>query len=143
MPQLIVPDNPRATIADPDRYEPRAGDTMLDFARHYGTSFLPARVYRPLDKTKGGSCGPSRRARFMLTAAPFHVARSVDEFAYVMYDYDEGQRMAGWLELFVHSRAGAATVDRRFSDGTSGLGLDAGDAGGAAAVLCADQSIFR
>lgn len=52
-------------IADPDRYEPRAGDTMLDFARHYGTSFLPARVYRPLDKTKGGSCGPSRRARFM------------------------------------------------------------------------------
>lgn len=51
--------------------------------------------------------------------------------------------MAGWLELFVHSRAGAATVDRRFSDGTSGLGLDAVDAGGAAAVLCADQSIFR
>lgn len=90
MPQLIVPDNPRATIADPDRYEPRAGDTMLDFARHYGTSFLPARVYRPLDKTKGGSCGPSRRARFMLTAAPFHVARSVDEFAYAMHDYDEG-----------------------------------------------------
>lgn len=71
MPQLIVPDNPRATIADPDRYEPRAGDTMLDFARHYGTSSLLARVYRPLDKTKGGSCGPSRRARFMLTAAHF------------------------------------------------------------------------
>jgi hypothetical protein len=37
-------------IADPDRYEPRAGDTVLDFARHYGTSFLPARVYRPQDK---------------------------------------------------------------------------------------------
>jgi hypothetical protein len=28
-----VPDNPRAMIADPDRYEPRAGDTVLDFAR--------------------------------------------------------------------------------------------------------------
>ncbi|AOJ17108.1 IS21 family transposase [Burkholderia vietnamiensis] len=52
VPQLIVPDNPRAMIADPDRYEPRAGDTVLDFARHYGTSFLPARVYRPLDKPK-------------------------------------------------------------------------------------------
>ncbi len=50
VPQLIVPDNPRAMIADPDRYEPRAGDTVLDFARHYGTSFLPARVYRPQDK---------------------------------------------------------------------------------------------
>lgn len=52
VPQLIVPDNPRAMIADPDRYEPRAGDTVLDFARHYGTSFLPARVYRPPDKPK-------------------------------------------------------------------------------------------
>ncbi|WP_408582383.1 IS21 family transposase, partial [Paraburkholderia atlantica] len=52
VPQLIVPDNPRAMIADPDRYEPRAGDTVLDFARHYGTSFLPARVYRPRDKPK-------------------------------------------------------------------------------------------
>jgi transposase len=52
VPQLIVPHNPRAMIADPDRYEPRAGDTVLDFARHYGTSFLPARVYRPHDKPK-------------------------------------------------------------------------------------------
>jgi hypothetical protein len=49
---LIVPDNPRAMIADPDHYEPRAGDTVLDFARHYGTSFPPARVYRPQDKPK-------------------------------------------------------------------------------------------
>jgi hypothetical protein len=28
VPQLIVPDNPRAMIADPDRYEPRAGVTV-------------------------------------------------------------------------------------------------------------------
>jgi len=52
VPQLIVPDNPRAMIADPDRDEPRAGDTVLDFARHYGTSFLPVRVNRPRDKPK-------------------------------------------------------------------------------------------
>src|SRR6266702_4415346 len=56
VPQLIVPDNPRAMIADPDRYEPRAGDTVLDFARHYGTSFLPARVYRPQDKAYASYC---------------------------------------------------------------------------------------
>lgn len=48
--QLIVPDNPRAVIADPDRYEPRAGQTVLDFARHYGTSILPARPRMPQDK---------------------------------------------------------------------------------------------
>ena len=41
--QLIVPDNPKAMIADANRYEPRSNDTVLDFARHYGTSILPAR----------------------------------------------------------------------------------------------------
>jgi transposase len=50
--QLIVPDNPRALIADPDRYEPRSNATVRDFARHYGTSVLPARPYSPQDKSK-------------------------------------------------------------------------------------------
>lgn len=49
-PQLIVPDNPRALIANPNRYEPRANETVEDFARHYGTSVLPARPYHPQDK---------------------------------------------------------------------------------------------
>lgn len=55
VPQLIVPDNPRAMIANPDRYEPRANDTVLDFARHYGTSVLPARPWHPQDKAKAES----------------------------------------------------------------------------------------
>ncbi|MFK4446048.1 transposase [Caballeronia udeis] len=50
--QLIVPDNPGALISDANRYEPRSNDTVLDFARHYGTSILPARPYHPQDKPK-------------------------------------------------------------------------------------------
>ena len=53
--ELIVPDNPKAMIADADRYEPRANDTVLEFARHYGTSVLPARPRRPQDKAKAES----------------------------------------------------------------------------------------
>ena len=53
--ELIVPDNPKAVIANPDRYEPRANDTVLDFARHYGTSVLPARPRHPQDKAKAES----------------------------------------------------------------------------------------
>jgi transposase len=52
VPALIVPDNARALIADPDRYEPRASATIQDLARHYGTAVLPARPYRPQDKAK-------------------------------------------------------------------------------------------
>jgi transposase len=56
VPALIVPDNPRALIAEANRYEPRANDTVLDFARHYGTSFLPARPYHPQDKAYASYC---------------------------------------------------------------------------------------
>ena len=55
VPQLIVPDNPRALIADPNRYEPRANVTVEDFARHYATSVLPARPRSPQDKAKAES----------------------------------------------------------------------------------------
>lgn len=52
VPQLIVPDNPRALVTVADRYEPRVTDTVQDFARHYGCSVLPARAYHPQDKPK-------------------------------------------------------------------------------------------
>ena len=53
--QLVIPDNPRALIFDANRYEPRCNDTVLDFARHYCTSILPARPYSPQDKAKAES----------------------------------------------------------------------------------------
>ena len=55
VPQLIVPDNARGVIASPDRYEPRANETVQDLARHYGTSVLPARPRTPRDKATAES----------------------------------------------------------------------------------------
>ena len=52
VPQMIVPDNARALIADPNRYEPRVNETVLDFARHHDVTILPARPYAPQDKAK-------------------------------------------------------------------------------------------
>ncbi len=52
VPQLIVPDNPRALVTVADRYEPALTQTVQDFARHYGCSVLPARAYHPQDKPK-------------------------------------------------------------------------------------------
>ncbi len=57
--ELIVPDNPKALIVNADRYEPRANEAVLEFARHYGTSVLPARPRRPQDKAKAESAVPS------------------------------------------------------------------------------------
>ena len=52
VPELIVPDNPRALIADANRYEPEPTRATAEFASHYGTVILPARPRRPQDKAK-------------------------------------------------------------------------------------------
>lgn len=76
--ELIVPDNPKAVIANPDRYEPRANDTVLDFARHYGTSVLPARPRHPQDKAKAESAVQVVE-RWILMRLRHHKFDAVDE----------------------------------------------------------------
>jgi transposase len=56
----VTPDNAKAMISQANRYEPRSNDTVLDFARHYGTSILLARPYHPRDKAKAESAVVSR-----------------------------------------------------------------------------------
>jgi transposase len=51
-PRLIVPDQPRALIAQPDRYEPGVGRLVEEFCDHYGVAVLPARPAHPRDKPK-------------------------------------------------------------------------------------------
>jgi len=76
--ELIVPDNPKALIANPDRYEPRANDTVLQFARHYNTSVLPARPRRPQDKAKAESAVQVVE-RWILMRLRHHRFETVDE----------------------------------------------------------------
>lgn len=50
VPQVIVPDNLKSAVKKPTRYEPEINETFQDFALHYQTSVLPARVRKPQDK---------------------------------------------------------------------------------------------
>ncbi len=110
VPHLIVPDNPRALIAEPDRYEPQANATVLDFARHYGTSVLPARPYHPQDKAAVESAVQvvgrwilaSLRHRVFDTVAEADAARLVE----VLH---RGQRVASHARS--DRRGGYTTVD--------------------------------
>ena len=52
MPRLIVPDQPRALIARPDRYEPAVNRLVEEFCDHYDVAVLPARPAHPRDKPK-------------------------------------------------------------------------------------------
>jgi transposase len=52
VPVLLVPDQPRALIANPSRYDPQSNRTVEEFAAHYGLTVLPARPGHPRDKPK-------------------------------------------------------------------------------------------
>ncbi len=50
VPKALVPDNLKAAVIKPDLYEPRINQALEDFANHYNTTVVPARVRRPQDK---------------------------------------------------------------------------------------------
>ncbi|MBA3665821.1 MAG: IS21 family transposase [Bacteroidetes bacterium] len=50
VPAAIVPDNLRSAVTKSHKYEPTINETFADFAEHYNTTILPARVYKPKDK---------------------------------------------------------------------------------------------
>ena len=52
VPRLLVPDQPRALIARPDRYEPTSHRLLEELSQHYSLAVLPARPAKPRDKPK-------------------------------------------------------------------------------------------
>ena len=50
--EILVPDNLKAGVTNPCRYEPDINPTYQDLAEHYGTTVIPARSRRPKDKAK-------------------------------------------------------------------------------------------
>ena len=49
---LLVPDNLKSAINKPCRYEPDVNPTYAELVSHYNTAVLPARPYKPKDKSK-------------------------------------------------------------------------------------------
>ena len=52
VPLALVPDNLKAGITKPSRYEPGINRTYQDLADHYGCVVLPTRIIKPRDKAK-------------------------------------------------------------------------------------------
>jgi transposase len=50
--EIWVPDNLKAAVTKPDRYEPELNPTYRDLAEHFEVAIIPARVRKPKDKAK-------------------------------------------------------------------------------------------
>ena len=51
VPEAIVPDNLRSAVTRGSRYEAVLNDEFAAFAEHYATTVIPARAYKPRDKS--------------------------------------------------------------------------------------------
>ncbi len=51
VPLVIVPDNLKSAVTKGSKYEALLNETFASFAEHYGATVLPARVYKPRDKS--------------------------------------------------------------------------------------------
>lgn len=51
VPELLVPDNLKSAVTRADRYEPDLNPDYEKLAEHYGTAIMPARGYKPKDKS--------------------------------------------------------------------------------------------
>jgi transposase len=52
VPEIVVPDNLKAGVKHPCRYEPDLNPTYQDLAEHYGVAVIPTRIGKPKDKAK-------------------------------------------------------------------------------------------
>ena len=52
VPHILVPDNLKAGVSKPCRYEPDINPTYQELAEHYGATVIPARSGKPRDKAK-------------------------------------------------------------------------------------------
>jgi len=80
VPKAIVPDNLRSAVTKSDRYEPTINQTFENFASHFSTTILPARVYKPKDKAlvEGAVKIAYRRIYTLLDKQIFHNLESLN-----------------------------------------------------------------
>jgi hypothetical protein len=52
VPKVVVPDNSKLVVFKADRFDLGLNRTYAEMAGHYGIAILPARPYKPRDKSK-------------------------------------------------------------------------------------------
>ena len=76
--QLLVPDNLLSAVTKACRYDPQPNATYQELARHYGCAILPARPYKPKDKSKA-EVGVQVVERWILARLRHHTFFSLSE----------------------------------------------------------------
>jgi transposase len=97
VPAAIVPDNLRSAVTKSDRFEPSINETLLDFAEHYQTTVLPARAYKPRDKSlaEGAVKILYRRMYTKLKDETFYSLKELNERIWELLELHNNKKMTG------------------------------------------------
>jgi len=109
--QILVPDNLKAGVTNPCRYEPDINPTYQDLAEHYGTTVIPARSGKPKDKAKVESAVLVAE-RWILAALRNHTFFSLTELNKAIRERLHDLNNRKFQKLNTTRRQLFATIDR-------------------------------
>ena len=97
VPMAIVPDNLKSAVTKSDRYEPTLNQAFENFALHYSTTILPARVYKPKDKAlvEGAVKIAYQRIYSVLDGKVFHTLESLNEAIKEIVELHNNTKLTG------------------------------------------------
>jgi transposase len=108
-PAAFVPDNLKSGVQKPHRYDPELNPAYAEWAEHYGTTILPARVRKPRDKSKVENAvliverwilaKLRDRQFFNLSELNAAIAELLNEYNAKPFQKMDGTRQSRYLEL--------------------------------------------
>lgn len=97
VPAAIVPDNLKSAVTKSNRYEPTLNEAFLDFAEHYETTILPARAYKPRDKSlaEGAVKILYQRVYPTLRGKVFHDLKTLNKAIWAALETHNNKKLTG------------------------------------------------
>lgn len=111
VPEIVVPDNLKAGVQTPHRYEPDLNPSYLELAAHYSVAVIPARVRKPRDKAKAES-GVLVVERWILARLRHRTLFSLDELNTVIRALRDALNQRAFKKLPGSRRHWFATLEQ-------------------------------
>jgi transposase len=96
VPKAIVPDNLKSAVTKSSLYEPTLNQSFENFALHYSTTILPARSYKPKDKSlvEGAVRIAYQRIYSVLDRKVFHTLEELNDAIKEMVEQHNNTRFS-------------------------------------------------
>lgn len=96
VPMAIVPDNLKSAVTRSNPYEPTLNQAFENFALHYSTTILPARSYRPKDKSlvEGAVRIAYQRIYSVLDRKVFHSLEELNQAILIIVEQHNNTRLS-------------------------------------------------